>query len=512
MLAAIKSLAVILAIALPLLLLARRPAIAAGMAPGDFRRRRNLWLLLTAAAFLAGSLWLYLAVAALLLAIAGRYEPRPLGLYLFLLLAVPPISGEIGAFGLVNQLFAIDHTRLLAIMVLLPAGWRLLRREDSAPFGASAADWCLAGYLLLIFAIQLAVDTVTDSLRVALYGVLGAFLPYYVASRCLRSLGDFRDAALSFGIAAALLAATSLWDFVSHSLVYASLPAAWGRYWDLGNHLIRGELLRAQGSAGHPIVLGYLLAVALGLMLYLRPLLPAASRRAATALLAAGLLASLSRGPWVGFAVVLAVFVAGDRQPLQRVALPALFVLLLAPLLIAYPVGGRYLDYLPFIGNIDAENVTYRQRLLDISLEVIADHPLLGDYHFLDDMRMRTLVQGEKIVDLVNSYLSIALHSGLVGLTLVLGFFASVLLGIGREMRRLADRDSEEYRVGRALLATLAGILVIIFTTSSIATIPLVYWTLAGVGTAYAAMLARQRQGAALASPVAGAPLDARSR
>lgn len=510
---AIKSLAVILAIALPLLLLARVPVCATAMTLPDYRRRRNLWLMLTVAAFLSGSLWIYLAIASLLLAIAWHYESRPLGLYLFLLLAVPPISAEIGAFGLVNQLFAIDHTRLLSLLVLLPAAIVLARRDDTAPFGYVAADWCVAGYLLLLFAIQLAVDTVTDSLRLALYGVLDTFLPYYVASRLVRDTRAFRDALISFVIAAVLVAATALCDFVSHWLAYSVLPEAWGVPWEFGHHLVRGELLRAQGSAGHPIVLGYLMAVALGLALFLRKAMPAPAWHVAMALLLGGLLASLSRGPWVGFAVLLLLHIATGRQPLQRIALPALLILLAAPILLVFPLGGKYLDYLPFIGNIDAYNVEYRHRLLDISLDVIADNLWFGNYHFLDDMRMQTLMQGEKIIDLVNSYLSIALHSGLAGLALVLGFFISILAGIVGGMRRLADRDGEEYRLGRAMFATLVGIMVIIFTTSSIATIPLVYWTVAGLGAAYSMMLARQRRSAA--SPearVGGAAADANFR
>lgn len=41
------------------------------------------------------------------------------------------------------------------------------------------------------------------------------------------------------------------------------------------------------------------------------------------------------------------------------------------------------------------------------------------------------------------------------------------------------------------LLATLIGILVIIFTVSSITFIPVVYWSVAGLGVAYIQMVRR---------------------
>jgi hypothetical protein len=56
-------------------------------------------------------------------------------------------------------------------------------------------------------------------------------------------------------------------------------------------------------------------------------------------------------------------------------------------------------------------------------------------------------------------------------------------------MRSIANRSSEEYLLGRALLATLLAILLIIFSVSSIAIIPIVYWSVAGLSVAYAQMV-----------------------
>ena len=102
---------------------------------------------------------------------------------------------------------------------------------------------------------------------------------------------------------------------------------------------------------------------------------------------------------------------------------------------------------------------------------------------------MQAMIQGQGIIDIVNTYIGIALESGLVGLGLYVSFFALILMKIIRAMRSIPDKDSEYYLLGRALLATLVAILVIIFTVSSITIIPIVYWSVAGLGMAYVQMV-----------------------
>ena len=53
----------------------------------------------------------------------------------------------------------------------------------------------------------------------------------------------------------------------------------------------------------------------------------------------------------------------------------------------------------------------------------------------------------------------------------------------------LPDRNDERYVLGQALLAALAGIMVTIFTVSSISVIPWIYWAFAGLGVGYSRVL-----------------------
>jgi O-antigen ligase len=98
---------------------------------------------------------------------------------------------------------------------------------------------------------------------------------------------------------------------------------------------------------------------------------------------------------------------------------------------------------------------------------------------------MQEMVQGQGIIDIVNTYIAVALGSGVVGLSLFCGFFLSAAVGVLRAMRGVPDTKSDAYLLGRVLIATLIGILVMIFTVSSVTIIPTIYWAMAGLCVGY---------------------------
>jgi O-antigen ligase len=485
----LRALLVILVLAGAVFAAARPLACAVAMTERDFSRRRNLWFGLTLVAFLAHNFWIFIAFAAALLLLTAMAEGNKLALYFFVLLAVPAIDAEIPGFGLVEHFFAIDHVRLLALVVLLPAWLALRMRPDAEPFGRSLADKLLFAYLVLQLCLQFPHVTLTEALRKGVfYAFIDVFLPYYVASRAARDLARLREALMAFAVGALAAAAIAVFEFGRHWLLYTPLEAALGVDWGLLNYLERGDgILRAQGSTGQPIVLGYVLAVALGVMLYLHRFFPATPwRHAAPALLAGGLVAAMSRGPWIGAAVMLLVFVATGPRALSRLAKLGVAGACLVPLLMLSSAGQAVLDYLPFVGTVEMHNVTYRERLFEISLGVVLDHPWFGAWDFLQLPVMQLLKTGDGIIDVVNTFLGVALASGFVGLALFCGFFLVVLAGLLIAMRRAGDRAGEPYALGQALLCALLGILVILCTTSSIGLIPVIYWSIAGLAQAYA--------------------------
>jgi len=102
---------------------------------------------------------------------------------------------------------------------------------------------------------------------------------------------------------------------------------------------------------------------------------------------------------------------------------------------------------------------------------------------------MEDMVQGEGIVDIVNSYLNIVLGFGIPALMLYVGFFLLAIWRVFRSRRKIKDKSSDEYRCGTALIATMLAVMVAIFSTSSIGAIPTIIYSLAGILYAYARVI-----------------------
>ncbi|MBI4937972.1 MAG: O-antigen ligase family protein [Nitrosomonadales bacterium] len=486
---------VVLALATIVFIFAYRPACIF-TDPEDFTRRRNLWLALTLSAFLAPHFWVYTFIAISLLIYASKRESNPPALYFFLLFALPPNTIEIPGMGVFDFFFDLSHPRILALLILLPAFFSLRRRGDSLPFGRSGSDKVFAAYLLLVVALYLRDTNPTNALRHAFYAFADVFLPYFVFSRSPKNMRAFRDVMSSLVLATMVLALIAVFEISKHWLLYREMVGSLGLLEDTstrGGYLERDGMVRAVASALQPIALGFVLAVGAGFYLFLqRYIQQAPLRRLGMVLLVAGLIATLSRGPWTGAVVLLLVFLATGRNPASRLMAFALAAILTLSVVAMLPGGERVINLLPYIGTTEKYNIEYREQLFTNSMIVIQRYPWFGSTNFLETPEMEAMRQGQGIIDVVNSYLSIALRSGFVGLGLFAGFFALTLLGIYRAMRSIPDRDSEEYLLGQTLLATLLGILVTIATVSSITFVPLVYWSVAGMGVAYTQMLRKQ--------------------
>jgi O-antigen ligase len=485
----LKALIVILGLSLPVFWIARAPACEIAVEAADFSRRRNLWIAITLLAFVSHSFWVYVVGASLLLMFGAQREPNRLALYLALIMAVPMFSQTIPGFGGIQQIISLNHVRLLSIVLLLPAYMLIRRQPGVLPFGRTMADKCLLGYLALQVVLQVSVASITGIARYAIYSFTDVFLPYYVASRGLRDLRAFRDALTTMVLTVVLMAPVAVFEYFRHWLLYNGLADAMGVIDKMGSYLTRGDNLRAVVTSEHSIVLGYLSAAALGLFVYVSRFI---SRRAIRALglgmLVATLIASGARGPWVGAVVVL--FVVLLTSP-EKFTGTVRLTLLAAPVLVALSLtefGQRLFELLPFVGSASTESVDYRQRLFEVSVLVIGQHPWFGAFDYLVNPSMQELIQGEGIIDVVNSYLGVALTFGIVGLSLFCGVFGFAGWGVWVMLRR-SEPHSELSLLGRALLATLAGILVTILTVSSIGVIPSIYWVVAGLCVAYAQLV-----------------------
>jgi len=487
----LKALVVILGAAAAVFWLAERSLCALTMTVADYRRRRNLWFGITLIGFLSHNFWIYIVLAAALLAVGGsrERERNPLALYCLLLFALPPYDKPIPGFGLINYVFDINHVRLLNLVVLLPVALRLYGERNARTAGSFWPDILVAAYIVYRVGMQAMVDSLTGDMRATFYLLVDIWLPYYATSRFLRSIETFRETAASFVLAVAVMAAIAAFEVARSWLVYTSLRLPWEvGIDDLSVYILRGEggLLRANVAVGNSIVLGYVMMVAIALMIFIGPQLRSRPMLLlGTGTLVAGLVAALSRGPWVGTAVAMIVGIGIGPGGVKRLARIGAISGLLFGVLLVSPYGGAIIDHLPFVGTVDEGSVTYRQRLFEVSMMVLWQNPMFGAFDYILNPAMEQMRQGQGIIDIVNTYLAIALGYGLIGLSLFVFPFLYALVATYLAHRRAARLDVDADRLGRSLLAAMVGIMITIATVSSITVVPTVYWLMLGLCIAY---------------------------
>ncbi|OJU86716.1 MAG: hypothetical protein BGO13_13970 [Burkholderiales bacterium 66-5] len=469
-----------------------QPSVERATSSKIARQWRNLWFGCTLTAFTIGNFWLYAAIVAIVL-LARRLKPvDALAAYCLLLFAVPAANADIPGFGLINYFFTINQPRLLALLLLAPAAITLARQPGRVRMGSALPDKLLLGYVLLAAVLQLRESNVTSTLRGCFYLVTDVLLIYYVASRALQQLSDLRRVLQAYVMAIALLGILSVFETLRGWNLYSAMTSTLGLGWGNTGYLSREGLLRANGSVGQAIVLGYVSAVGMGLWLYLQAGQRRTLRNLAPALLmGGGLLAALSRGPWVGAMAMVLIFVWTGRQRTQNIAKLGAAGIAGLGLLSLFGAGQKILSFLPFIGTVGVENVSYRQRLLDNALIVIDRNLWLGSADYLQTPEMQSMIQGQGIIDIVNTYIGVALDYGIAGLALFAGLFIVVLWQLWRTQARLA-MDSELRTMGRSLLATFFAIALMISSVSTIVVVAQVFWLVAGFAVAWLGLVARK--------------------
>jgi hypothetical protein len=481
----LRALFVIAIIALVVFTVAK-PAFSGILSPSVFQRQRGLWLTLTLVLFLAHDFWLYVFAAAAIVFNAQRSAPNKLSIYLMLLFVAPAYSAKISGLGLFNFLFEVDYIRLLSLVILFPLFIRILDERNQPNFGRTVPDKFLLIFMLLLTFMELREGEFTVLMRRIFYNFTDIFLPYFVASRGFRNVSQFRECLSTYLLACLLLAGVAIFEYSKTWLLYAGLADGLGI--DSGGlflYLERSSSLRALASTGQPIVLGYLLMIAIGCFYYLRPHL---LRKELTLIilvtLFAGLLATSSRGPWIGCYILLFTLALLNKKPLLQVGKFFVWSVVLFCLALVLPAGDKIINILPWIGHSEGETLDYREQLLTSSLAVVEKNPWFGSMDYMSSPELARMVQGQGIIDIVNSYVQVLLQYGYVGLFLYCGFFVSILYSLAQILYGFKEKN-DLHVLGCTFFSILIGILITIYTVSSISFIPSVYWIFAGMATAY---------------------------
>jgi O-antigen ligase len=484
--------------------------VYARMAYGDIvpaatlARWRNLYLAVTAIAFLVTNYWLMLFIVALAALTLGAGEKLKPAVYLLLLFALPPASKTVPGFGGINNFLDLSPYNILALILLFPL---LLRPNEVKGLGrANLAEAFFIGYAVLMIALAFRETTVTHGFRRATAFILTAIAQYFVFSRILWTVDRIRLATAALVIPLVALSGVAAAEVVMGWHFYGVTVA----HWDIDDtlrYVERAGFLRAYGSVTGPIAFGLFLAVGLALA----PALGAHAKNKRFAFLSipaisAGLLATFSRGPWIGGALAISAYVGTSRKAFKN-----LFLLCVAGAaglvaLAITPFGDSILEILPFVGEAETNTIDYRARLFEIGWRVAMQTPWFGSEGYMESPAMQELIQGQGIIDIVNAYLRIVLESGLVGLSLYLGAVGFAMFAAFRAIGPARNMNSELEAYCQAYFAALLGLsFVLATTTREIAQIREVTWVLCGICVGLARSVAHEARERAKAPSGEGA-------
>lgn len=442
------------------------------------------WFLMLYGAVLLKNIWF---IAAAVIVIANVKIPAKsvhrVYFYLVLICTIPLIYAQIPGFAGIQNLIPLTYTNLMIMSLLVPV---MITLESPQKIFSISTDKFIISFVTLLSLLQFRDNTITNAGRESFLFFIDIFVPYYVITRLINTYERLKMALTALFIGIIPFALIGVFELLTSWFMYTSIAPHIGYISSFNQYRdIRGGGLRAMAVFFGPIVLGYVMIYAGAILLYLQHFI----KNRKLVLLAFGavflcVLATKSRGPWIGFALMLMMFIWTGRNgfgKLVKYGILGLGLLILASLT---PAGSKYVELLPFIGDERTDTFDYRAQLLENSMILFKKNPLFGDINFRNTSEMESLRQGEGIIDVVNTYIGILLPYGLIALSLFAGLFVFLILRCRKIIKR-PNIDLETKLQGRILISCIAGVMFTIFTVSSVSYIPTFYWVLIALSSAY---------------------------
>ena len=409
-----------------------------------------------------------------------------LGYFLLLLPLIPLGFVHDIPFPGLEKLLALSYPRALSIFILLPIFFNSFGQPDKRLFSQPLDKYVIL-FFMYIFLMGFRDTTPTNAFRLGLTSFLDFFLIYFVVSRIVCSLEDFGYVTNAMVFSGFILALMAIFETAKGWHMYQGLLeiVATGFF----HYPKRLGLSRAVGPFLNPIPYGVYFVVMLSGLTYLK--FYESSRRGNYYNLIAGvffaaILCTLSRGPLLGVAIFVFLFVTLAKQQVAKMLpliLSIFFVLFLSP------ISEVTISMLPFIGQKQQRTISYRKKLWSNSLEVIKKSPLTGSNTYMEEPEIQELREyggslKESKVDIVNSYLQVSLHHGIVGLALFILVLSGILLRLWR--KSFLVHGKKEILLGKMLFSITLTMMVILGTVSTISFLGHYLWFVLGLGAAYA--------------------------
>jgi hypothetical protein len=391
------------------------------------------------------------------------------------LIAVPEGIEYTVPFPGINYLIELDPGFFMALL-LIPVAFSSRMKTARNPLGAIIIFWAIIEALLAARGAQ---QTATNILRFVVVSVISGYVPFKALAKGTATRENFRQAIWFTGAGMLLMGAIGLWFKL--------------RRWDIFLHVVgrgggamfsRGGVLRTGGSM--PAVLyGYTSFIGAAILLQYRHLKSRAFPPfwAWVAVGVAAVSMSTSRGAILGAIAFVAAFWVYTRQnDAQRNTIYALFGV--GALFLSTVITTIDLSWIDSYGTF-----AYRQRIFQVSIEQYVSAPLFGQTNYLSNPRFDQLVQGEGIVDIVNSFLQVALAQGSAGL---IPFIAIFVISIRMTLKasRVIPKDAlgeglNAQLIGQGLAAAIFSYAVLLNTVSMVSYMKDFVFIFAGLAVAY---------------------------
>ena len=418
------------------------------------------WVICISSAFVVPTtaLWLLVIFVTFLATVRTRLDAA----CRFMLLAalLPNVLTRV----IISDAYLVDLTTMLVLCSALFIADVALRDPHRVPrLSKMTAEDALVIVLFLIFWIGATrFPSITLFLRLGLKQFVVFALPYIVLRRSIRNAAELKIALGAVGVSGAILGFYAIYEVANGWAVFDAISARF----DQGEHmsknlLMRGSSMRASVTMS-PLPLASYLAFAIVALGYCRALIKSKlMHRLGLGVAILGFLGTQSRGNTILVALALIAHFAARRKWGTATGLVVssavgfgllLLVARVSPGLASFLHVGQQAE-VRFGGVYD-----YRQLLLQRGLEEAATHRWIGASMPTVLENLADITQGQGIVDLVNSYLTIYLISGLLGFTLFASLFLAIL---GRLWRKLPKGSAGEVVTGRlaaiGLIVTLLG-------------------------------------------------------
>ncbi|WP_380879051.1 hypothetical protein ACFB49_20070 [Sphingomonas sp. DBB INV C78] len=368
------------------------------------------------------------------------------GLIMMPMLGKPIIIGSLYLFPL--------STVLMLSLGAIATMWMKPGRSSPHRIWTDIPFWIV---FLLLFFIAARDQSATSVMRQFLIVGFAVIPPYYLVSRLVRSVEDARRPMLGLVLVGSICSVILAFEAVRFWPMYVELVTRFDVEGAVASHVsMRAGLLRASGPMLQSTAMAFVMSLCLLSGYALRRAFPTKFHWfAMLAVLAVGMIAPQSRNAWLGVATGLVMVEMFRGHVMRMGAVLAFFGALGGIVYVAVADNDRVAESVGASGTATG-TAEYRQQLLRRGLEEYHKAPLLGAPAEVVNSRLQDLVQGEGIIDYVNTYLYLALFSGAVGLGAFLLALVIELATLGLQRPRWrkfpAELDIAAYAFGSIVM------------------------------------------------------------